>query len=215
VIAFIEPACFVARYIDGRPIPAELPREPDGLARVAAVLRRLHGGPPMPSGFDPFRVVESYRETAQAHGVAEPPLYRWAKDLADEIEAARGAVEQVPCHNDLLNANLIDDGEIRIVDWEYAGMGDRFFDLANFSVNHGLEDDHDRVLLAAYFGAEREDDFAALSLMHFMSDFREAMWGVVQQGISEHDFDFAAYADEHFERLLRTASSARFGAALP
>ncbi len=215
VIAFLEPACFVARYIDGRPIPPERLREPDGLARAAAVLRRLHGGPPMPSRFDAFRVVESYRETAHAHGVSEPSPYRWAKGLADEIEAARGVVEPVPCHNDLLNANLIDDGAgIRIVDWEYAGMGDPFFDLANFSVNHELEEEHDRVLLAAYFGADRDEDFAALSLMRFMSDFREAMWGVVQQGISELDFDFGAYAEEHFERLQRTASSARFGAAL-
>jgi thiamine kinase-like enzyme len=215
VIAFVEAACFVARYIDGVPISPERLREPDGLARAAAVLRRLHGGPPMPSRFDAFRVVESYREIALAHGVPEPSLYRWAKDLADEIEAARGAAEPVPCHNDLLNANLIDDETgIRIVDWEYAGMGDRFFDLANFSVNHELEEEHDRALLAAYFGAGRDEDFAALALMRFMSDFREAMWGVVQLGISELDFDFAAYAEEHFERLQRTASSARFGAAL-
>jgi thiamine kinase-like enzyme len=215
VVAFLEPACFVARYIDGVPIPPERLREPAALVKAAAVLRRLHDGPPMPGRFDSFRVVESYRETALACGVTEPPWYPWAKGLADRIEAARGAPQPVPCHNDLLNANLIDDGaEIRIVDWEYAGMGDRFFDLANFSVNHELEDEHDRVLLAAYFGAERDDDLAALALMRFMSDFREAMWGVVQQGISELDFDFAAYAGEHSERLQRTASSARFRAAL-
>ena len=215
VIAFLEPACFVARYIDGREIPPERLREPDALAQAAAVLHRLHAGPPMPSRFDSFRVVESYRETALACGVPEPPWYAWAKGLADRIEAARGTPQPVPCHNDLLNANLIDDGAgIRIVDWEYAGMGDLFFDLANFSVNHELEDEHDRVLLSAYFAAEREDDLAALVLMRFMSDFREAMWGVVQQGISELDFDFAAYADEHFERLERTAASPRFRAAL-
>jgi len=215
VVAFVEPACFVARFIDGRPIPPERMREPDALAQMAAVLHRLHDGPVIPSRFDSFRVVESYRETALAHGIAEPPRYRWAKKLADEIEAARGSPRLTPCHNDLLNSNLIDDGVgIRIVDWEYAGMGDPFFDLANFSVNHELGEEQDRVLLASYFGAARDEDFAALGLMRFMSDFREAMWGVVQQGISELDFDFAAYAEEHFERLQRTAASARFLAAL-
>ena len=215
VVAFVEPACFVARFIDGRLIPPERMREPDAIAQAAAVLRRLHDGPEMPSRFDSFRVVESYRETALAHGVAEPPRYAWAKGLADEIEAARGSPPLAPCHNDLLNANLIEDASgLRIVDWEYAGMGDRFFDLANFSINHELTDEHDRALLAAYFGTEREEDFAALGLMRFMSDFREAMWGVVQQGISELDFDFAAYAEEHFERLERTAASARFRASL-
>jgi len=120
----------------------------------------------------------------------------------------------VPCHNDLLNANFIDDGErLRIVDWEYAGMGDRFFDLANFSINHEFGEEDNRMLLEAYFGAVREE-LRALRLMRFMSDFREAMWGVVQQGISELDFDFVAYADEHFARLRRTAADPAFEDAL-
>jgi thiamine kinase-like enzyme len=117
----------------------------------------------------------------------------------------------VPCHNDLLNANFIrSPAGIRIVDWEYAGMGDRFFDLANFAVNHDLEADGERLLLEAYFGEAPEAATAHLRVMRFMSDFREAMWGVLQQGISELDFDFAAYADEHFERMERTAVQPAF-----
>jgi thiamine kinase-like enzyme len=96
------------------------------------------------------------------------------------------------------------------VDWEYAGVGDPFFDLANFAVNNGLDEEGERSLLAAYGST----DAAALVLMRFMSDFREAMWGVVQQAISELDFDFEAYADEHFERMMRTASEPRFQEAL-
>ena len=89
-------------------------------------------------------------------------------------------------------------------------MGDRFFDLANFSINHEFEPEHDEALLAAYLVDTRAEDFAALRLMRFMSDFREAMWGVVQQGISELDLDFRHYAAEHFERLRRTAADPRF-----
>jgi thiamine kinase-like enzyme len=107
----------------------------------------------------------------------------------------------VPCHNDLLNANFLDDGEIRIVDWEYAGMGDRFFDLANFSVNHGFGEADDRELLGAYFGTVNGEHLRDLHRMKFMSDFREAMWGVLQSGISELDFDFMGYAAKHFHRL--------------
>jgi thiamine kinase-like enzyme len=116
----------------------------------------------------------------------------------------------VPCHNDLLNANFLDDGDIRIVDWEYAGMGDRFFDLANFSVNHDFDLDTDRRLLSAYFGSDKANDLAALRLMRFMSDFREAMWGVLQSGISELDFDFTGYADKHFARMQATAAEPEF-----
>jgi len=93
-------------------------------------------------------------------------------------------------------------------------MGDRFFDLANFSVNHDLDDREVHVLLDAYFGEVRDADAAHLRLMRFMSDFREATWGVVQQGISELDFDFADYARQHFERLERTAAQPQFRDAL-
>ena len=90
-------------------------------------------------------------------------------------------------------------------------MGDVFFDLANFSINHGLDAEGRRVLLEAYAGSVRRADERALTLMMFMSDFREAMWGVVQRAISTLEFDFDAYADEHFARLERTAADPRFG----
>ena len=126
-----------------------------------------------------------------------------------------GQRPEQPCHNDLLNANFIrSPAGIRIVDWEYAGMGDRFFDLANFSVNHELTEEEERLMLEAYFGELRDTDAAHLRVMRFMSDFREAMWGVVQQGISELDFDFVGYARQHFERLAQTAASDTFRRAL-
>jgi thiamine kinase-like enzyme len=140
-----------------------------------------------------------------------PSAYERAKELADQIERRRSRAPLRPCHNDLLNANFIDDGvRLWLVDWEYAGMGDPFFDLGNFAVNHELTEESERALLSAY----GSDDAEALVLMRFMSDFREAMWGVVQLAISELDFDFAAYAEEHFERLARTAAEPRFRTAL-
>jgi thiamine kinase-like enzyme len=144
-----------------------------------------------------------------------PASYAWARQVARRVERARGAFPERPCHNDLLNANFIDDGDrIRIVDWEYAGMGDVFFDLANFSINNGLGREERQGLLAAYFGEVRAADERALELMLFMSDFREAMWGVVQGAVSELDFDFGAYAAEHFERMEATAASPAFVSAL-
>ena len=216
VVGFVEPEGYlVTRFVEGRPIPVEEMRRPEVVDRVAKTLRRVHEGPPIPGRFDSFRVVETFAETAAAHGVDVPEDYRWAKGVADEIEAARRGADVVPCHNDLLNANFLDDGEaVRIVDWEYAGMGDRFFDLANFSINHEFDDEANDALLRGYFGAVDDADARALRLMRFMSDFREAMWGVVQQGISELDFDFVAYATEHFARLRRTAADPSFAAAL-
>jgi thiamine kinase-like enzyme len=216
VVAFVEAeGWLVTSFIEGRPVPADEMAQPARVREAAETLRALHDGEPIPGRFDSFRVVEAYRDTAEAHGVRVPDDYAWARERADEIERARGSQPECPCHNDLLNANFIDDGErLRIVDWEYAGMGDRFFDLANFSVNHEFGDEVNTALLEAYFGEVHESDAASLRLMRFMSDFREAMWGVVQQGISELDFDFVAYAGEHFERLRRTAEDPRFVEAL-
>jgi thiamine kinase-like enzyme len=201
----------VTRFIDGRPIAPEVMRSPSVLSRVADALRRLHSARAIPGRFDAHAVVDVYRAEAEANRVRIPKEFAAARGVAERIRAARGPKPLVPCHNDLLNANFLDDGlKIRIVDWEYAGMGDRFFDLANFSVNHDFGVEDDRRLLVAYFGAERESDLAALRLMRYMSDFREAMWGVLQSGISELDFDFNGYAAKHFDRLETTAADPEF-----
>jgi thiamine kinase-like enzyme len=212
VVASLEDeGCLVTRFIEGTPIPMDRMREEDTIRRVADALRSIHDASKIPGRFDAHRVVEAYLETATGRGVSQPKDYEWARGWSVRIERGRGPQPMRPCHNDLLNGNFIDDGRrIRIVDWEYAGMGDRFFDLANFSINHGFEPGHDEMLLEAYFGRVDRPAFAALRLMRFMSDFREAMWGVVQQGISDLDFDFKAYADEHFERLRATAADPRF-----
>jgi thiamine kinase-like enzyme len=216
VLTFLEPEGYlVTRFVEGGPLPVEEVRRPETLRLVAATLRRIHDGPPFPARFDSFRVVEAYLATAAGRGVSPPAAYAHAKETADLIERARGRQPAHPCHNDLLNANFIAHGDgVRIVDWEYAGMGDRFFDLANFSINHELSEEENEELLRAYFGDLEEADLRALRLMRFMSDFREAMWGVVQQGLSELDFDFAGYADEHFARLERTAADPSFRESL-
>src|SRR5207249_8401138 len=140
-----------------------------------------HGGPAIPGLFVPLRIVEAYLALATSRGVEPPAAWEEAHAVGLRIERALldAPVDLRPCHNDLLNANFIDDGErIRIVDWEYAGMGDPFFDLGNFSINHELEPEADAIFLEAYAGDVRPAAAARLVLMRVMSDFREAMWGV-------------------------------------
>ena len=216
VVAFVEPeGWLVTRFLEGVAPSVEQMREPEMLARVAGALRAFHDGPPIAGDFDSFRVVESYRKTALARGGTIPRAYERAHELAGRIERIRGSAAAKPCHNDLLNANFLWDGKsLCIVDWEYAGMGDPLFDLANFSINHELDDGARLGLLEAYFGEISAKDTRGLELMRFMSDFREAMWGVVQTAVSELDFDFAAYASDHFDRLERTVAEPSFLAAL-
>ena len=121
-----------------------------------------------------------------------------------------------PCHDDLLNMNWLDEevpgdiGEIRLLDWEYAGMGDIFFDLANFSHHHRLNDDQVRLLLQEYFGEVTPKNFARLKLMWPMSEIHEAMWGTTQTGISKLDEDFQGYADLWFGRVRQHVTDPRW-----
>jgi thiamine kinase-like enzyme len=214
---FEEPSCLVTMFIDGREMTADELREPETLAEVARDLRRFHdSGTELPTGFDSFRLVEEYAESGRAHGSEPPEGYDDALDAAHRIEKAVREQEDhqpVPAHNDLLTANFLRDGgdHIQLIDWEYAGMGDRWFDLGNFAVNNELDDEQEEQLLEVYFGEPPDERRkATLKLFRFMSDFREAMWGVVQIGLSELDFDFRGYVRKHFDRLEKARSDPRF-----
>ncbi len=204
VIHFLRPeGILITRFIRGHaPTPEEI-GQPDAIRRVVDVLKRIHAMPPIPGAFSPFRVVEAYAEIGRRHNVALPGNFDWLLQRKQEIEDAflRDPFTPRPCHNDLLIGNFLDDGQIRVLDWEYAGMGDVAFDLANFAVNQAFSDAQDGILLEAYYGEATAARTARLRLMKAMSDFREAMWGIVQIGISQLDFDFRGYAEKHFRRL--------------
>jgi thiamine kinase-like enzyme len=210
VVAFLaDVPALVTRWLSGGGLTPEDVRSPDVLAQVAAMLRRLHATPALPSAFAIFRLVEEQRPLAGGL----PDSYERLLDVAHRIEAATTGPEHVPvsCHNDLLTANFVRDGSrVCIVDWEYAGMNDRYFDLGNLSVNNGFDAEHDHALLELYFDEPVTDArYASLQLFRLISDFREAMWGAVQLRRSQLDFDYAAYADEHFTRLERAAADPR------
>ena len=203
VFYVIEPDGYlVTSFIDGKlPTPEEL-GQTTNIRRVAEAIRRVHKMDSIPETFSPFRVVEDSSEIARRFKVDFPDNFDWLIEQMDIAEAALLKSPFTPrlCHNDLLNANFLDDGQIRILDWEYAGMGDPVFDLANFSVHHEFSDDQDRWLLEFYFGGVIAENWARIKLLKVISDFREAMWAMVQIGISKLDFDFRDYANTYFDR---------------
>jgi thiamine kinase-like enzyme len=215
VVALLEdPPVLVTRFVEGETTSPEALREPAALAAVAAALRAVHGCEQIETTFSAFRIVEDYAEKTRARGGEVPAAYERSHATAAKIETAVRwrPHESVLCHNDLLAANFIDSpGGLRIVDWEYAGMGDRYFDLGNFAVNNELDDEQEEAFLDAYLGEPATaGQLAALRLMRFMSDFREAMWGVLQGTLSDLDFDFGEYAAKHFDRLAGAEADPRF-----
>jgi len=196
-----EHRALVVRYAPGAALaPGNLER-PEVMARAVDTLRLFHGGDEVPGRFSPFRAVSDYLGLARAQGVAVPPEVDALQARLATMEAEPAASELRPCHNDLLPANLIDDGErVRLIDWEYAAMGEVWFDLGNLAENNELSEAAERVLLELYTGGPRAEDIARLRRMRFASAMREAAWGFAQVAISTLEFDFEGYARRHLER---------------
>ncbi len=218
VLAFFEDVgVIVTRFIGGRAVAEDGMQRPEMLRRVAQALRCYHGATGFPGTFWPFQVVRDYTSFSAPRGASLPERFDWMVAQADRLEAALGgpaavgaAVAPRPCHNDLLLANFLDDGErLWIIDWEYAAMGDPFFDLGNFAVHHQLTDDAEHALLDAYCGRATPGAVARLKLMRIISDLREAMWAMVQVTISDLDYDFIAYGRTHFDRYTAQLSDPR------
>jgi thiamine kinase-like enzyme len=205
--------CLVTEYLDGGPMGAERLRSaPES---VAAALRVFHdSGLELSVRFWVPELLERYAAIVAERGGELPDSYSPAQALVARIARALPLSEPVPCHNDLLPGNILagtaEPDRAVLVDWEYAGMGHRLFDLGNLAVNNEFDEAAEARLLEAYYGEPPSPGRrGALALMRIVSDAREAAWGVVQGSISELEFDFADYAAEHFRRLAQAAEHPR------
>lgn len=217
---FIEDEGYLlTRFIKGKRMPPEVITQPDNIIRVVRKLRLFHQRAPRLDGeFNVFRRVEMLTEISRRNNCKFPYDFDWIMQKMRQVEEAllKDPYVPTPCHNDLLNLNWLDEevpgdiGELRLLDWEYAGMGDIFFDLANFSHHHRLNDNQVRLLLQEYFGEVKPKHFARLKLMWPMSEIHEAMWGTTQTGISKLDEDFQGYADLWFGRVRQHLTDPRW-----
>jgi thiamine kinase-like enzyme len=206
----------VSRFIDGRTLSPDDVRDPRTLERIAQLLRRCHQDiphhlPPGPANlFWVFQVVRNYLRLLRERG--SNPFGVELDALAAknaQLEKALGPVTIVFGHNDLLAANLIDDGtRLWLIDWDYAGFNTPLFDLANLASNNELTPDLEDTLLGGYFGGHADADlrrgFAALKCASLL---RESLWGAVSRFTSAIEFDYSGYARDHlarFDRMWRT-----------
>jgi thiamine kinase-like enzyme len=208
---FGDADCLVTRFVSGVPIDPDALRAHPGT--VARALRKFHdSGATLPVRFWVPELLSRYALIVAERGASLPEAYTAAFEVAGRIAEVLPLLEPVPCHNDLLGANVLSVGDaVMLVDWEYAGMGHRLFDLGNLAVNNDFDGASEEALLRAYLATPPDAATqAALRLMRVMSDAREGAWGVVQSVVSELEFDFDGYAARHFERLERAAADPSF-----
>jgi thiamine kinase-like enzyme len=203
----------VLRYLPGKTFRNADVRDPANLPRIAAALRRLHAAPPFAGDFDMFEVQARYRAAAVAAGIGVPPGY---DDLGHAFAAARSALAvaaepAVPCNNDLLAANFIDDGDrVWLIDYEYAGNNDPCFELGNIAGECGLDDDELAALVTAYYGRPRPSRVARARLFIPVSQYGWTLWGAIQAATSPLDFDFRSWAMARFQAAQASLTSPEF-----
>ena len=200
-------------YIDGRTFANADVQAAENIPRIAAACRRLHAGPRFVSDFDMFRVQGRYAAVTAEQGFRVPAGY---DRLAPQFEAARQALADraeptVPCNNDLLAANFIDDGSrIWLIDYEYSGNNDPCFELGNIAGECHLPDEALAGLVTAYYGRARRSRIARAMVLAIAGKYGWTLWGAIQAATSPLDFDFWSWAMERFEGAAAGLTSGAF-----
>jgi thiamine kinase-like enzyme len=204
----------VLAFVDGETMTAEALRSPGQARRIAVSLRTLHTAPRFAKDFDMFRLTEFYLGVCAERDVSVPNGFRDRMPRVAEIERAFAAepLPTVPCHNDLLAENYIDDGsKLWIVDFEYSGNNDPCFELGDTAQECGFDEALRAVLCEAYFGELREDRLARMNLQAVMADVGWTLWAAIQAKISDIDYDFWGWALERWERAAAVMDSGDLG----
>jgi thiamine kinase-like enzyme len=219
VVAVLEePPALILEWLPGRTMSNAAFQESGMPDRIAAVLRRLHAGPRFRDDFDMVRLSRFYLGVVDERGIAIPDGYREALPAVERIGQALAAhpPATVPCHNDLLAENYLDDGErLWIVDYEYSGNNDPMFELGNTAQELGFDADRQEALARAYvgpdrFARERTAILARMRLQMIMSDVGWTLWAAIQARISPIDFDFWGWAVERWDRADAKLRGAEF-----
>lgn len=203
----------VLEFIPGQTMSAKTLQTRDMAARMALSFHRLHNAPRFLHDFNMFRLIEDYLGIVDQHQVTIPEDYREWLPAVTRIEraVAAGATRPVPCHNDLLCENFIDDGRaLRIVDYELSGNNDPCFDLGNTAQEAEFDQELRAALCESYFGHVDARQLARMNLFALMSDVGWTLWGAIQARISAVDFDFRAYYSGRWERALQVLHSEDF-----
>ena len=213
VAALPEHDALVLGFLDGEVMDAEKLRRGDRIGAIAEACRRLHGGRPFLHDFDMFEIQPRYLAIVRERGFRLPDRYEEFEPQIRELERAMRVRPEptVPCNNDLLAENFIRvDGEMRLIDYEYSGNNEASFELGNVWSESNLSHEQLEELVAAYWGRRLRNKVARARLWGLMSKYGWTLWGSIQDGISDLDFDFWGWAMEKYERAVAELDGPEF-----
>ncbi|MBK5108075.1 MAG: phosphotransferase family protein [Anaerolineales bacterium] len=203
----------VLEFIQGETMSIEKLQAPGMPVRIAESLKQLHSGPRFMTDFNMFRLTEYYLDICDQRGIKIPDGYPERLPTIERIEKAMALqpIEAVPCNNDLLAENYIDDGEVlRLIDYEYSGNNDPTFELGNTCQELEYSESQIQQLCEAYFGKLTQAMLARMKLNMIMSDVGWGLWAAIQEDISTIDFDFWGWAIERWGRAVEKMDAPEF-----
>jgi thiamine kinase-like enzyme len=201
-----ELGVLVVGFLPGRTFTEADLRDPANLPRVAQACRRLHMGPRFVRDFDMFDIQRRYLAIVEKRGFRLPSGYLDFMPAVARIRKCLAVRDEgtVPCNNDLLPGNILDDGErLWLIDYEYAGNNDACFELGNIWSESDLPPGHLDELVTAYYGRRLRHKIARARLLGLMSKYGWTLWASIQDGANESiDFDFWSWGMEKYERAV-------------
>jgi thiamine kinase-like enzyme len=209
------PECdvMVIEFLNGRTMTKESLNEAGMPTRMAQAIKKLNQGPRFFSDFNMFRLTEYYLKICFDRGIRIPDGYVDRMPAVERIEKAMSVnrLPTVPCNNDLLAENYIDDGEqLWLIDYEYSGNNDPTFELGNTCQEMQFNDEQITEVCIAYFGSDNPDMIARMKLNMIMSDVGWGLWAAIQAKISTIEFDFWGWAIERWSRAEEKMDSIEF-----
>ncbi len=216
----IQPGdCTVVPFIQSETMhPESLAGHPDRLEKIVAAMRTYHEKAVFDNEIHLFDMIRDYLRMAGDVNAARPEELEWMLAQGRRIEPALERDQPAPtaCHNDLLSENflLAPDGKMWIIDWEYGGMTDPYFDLGDFCVEHPLSVAEEKLVLSAYCGGMDEHRYARMQLHKLVADLWWSIWAMIQASVSKLDFDFYEYGMNRMRRFQGNAGNADYEAWL-
>ena len=198
-----ESGVIVTEFLRGRTLTQADMHGPGMPERLAASVRTLHSARPFANDFDLFRLTDSYREVLGSHQLPPPEGFDAYRPLLADMEGSARAhpLPQRPCSNDLVPENLIEDAQrLWVVDFGYSGNNDPCSELGNAVCEAAYSQEEAVRLAAAYFGEADPLRLARVKLFAVMSDVAWSLWSVIQEHLSDLDFDFPAYGGRRWDR---------------
>ena len=189
----------------------------NNLSRIASACSLLHKAARFTRDFDMFVIQENYQNLVTESGFRFPNSYHQYAPHLSRMKSALAVLDEgrVPCNNDLLPANFIDDGKkIWLIDYEYSGNNDACFELGNIWSEAKLPLSALEELVTAYYGSPRPEKLARAWLFALLAKYGWTLWASIQSSVSDIDFDFWQWGMEKFDDVEESFASNKFEQAL-